>query len=76
MLFRKITYDSPVHDKRNLWEKKNSSNVIKKYYMTIVSDHQTYCQIMIKTAIFLSAKNKLSSKSRHLTDRSIGGNVC
>lgn len=39
--------------------------------MTIVSDHQKYCQIMIKTAIFLSVKIKLSSKSRQLTDRSV-----
>ena len=71
MLFRKIAYDSPVQDKRNLWGKKNSSNVIEEYYMTIVSNHQKYCQIMIKTTIFLSAKIKLSSKSRQLTDRSI-----
>ena len=71
MLFRKIAYDSPVQDKRNLWVKKNSSNVIEEYYMTIVSNHQKYFQIMIKTTIFLSAKIKLSSKSRQLTDRSI-----
>lgn len=35
--------------------------------MTIVSDHQKYCQIMIKT----TAKIKLSSKRRQLTDTSI-----
>ena len=36
--------------------KKDSSNVIKEYYMTIVSDHQKYFQIMIKTAIFCQQK--------------------
>ena len=38
--------------------------------MTIVSDHQKYFQIMIKTAIFCQ-QTKLSSKSRQLTDSSI-----
>lgn len=39
--------------------KKDSSNVIKEYYMTIFSDHQKYFQIMIKTAIFLSVENEV-----------------
>ena len=29
---------------------------MKEYYMTIVSDHQKYFQIMIKTAIFCQQK--------------------
>ena len=45
--------------------KKDSGNVIKEYYMTIVSDHQKYFQIMIKTAIFLSAKMKFEKSTTY-----------